>query len=300
MRRAAAVAMVAGLFGLLPAILSAQEPTADRVELRRSSALIGEHLPATIFVTAPAGAEVELTPGTPSWAGVELVTSESPTVVNRGAESLWVFEVVLAPFLPGDIALSPAIAIVSGADVTTRALPAVQVTVLPTLGPGDPLELTPLASPVAIDGAGSPLLRPAIAVAGVLGVALVLIGGWLLARRWARRPRQVPAPMPTAPEIPGLHAAEAVIDSDPVSAYRVMSLVVKTELAQRYGLRATALTSTELRRRLEEQGIDRWQARLVGGLLDECDAVVYAGYRPAAERRRADLVMAREIVEVSA
>ncbi len=300
MRRAAAAAVVVGLCGLLPAILSAQEPDADRIQLRRSSALIGERLPATIYVTAPAGSEVELTPGTPSWAGFELVSSGSPAVLSRGAESLWVFEVLLAPFLPGDVALAPTVAIVSGADVATRVLPPVPVTVLSTLGPDDPLELTPLAPPVAIDGAESPLLRPAVALAGLLAAALIITGGWLLARRWARRPRRVPAPVPAAHDLPGLQTAEAVIDSDPVSAYRVMSLVVKTELAQRYGLRATALTSTELRRRLEEQGVDRWQARLVGGLLDECDAVIYAGYRPAAERRRADLTMAREIVEVSA
>ena len=73
---------------------------------------------------------------------------------------------------------------------------------------------------------------------------------------------------------------------------------MKSELARRYGLRATALTSSELRRRLEAEG-DRWQARLVGGLLEECDSVIYAGYRPAAERRQADLTMAREIVEVA-
>jgi hypothetical protein len=48
---------------------------------------------------------------------------------------------------------------------------------------------------------------------------------------------------------------------------------------------------------METSGADRFAARLVGGLLEECDSVVYAGYRPAAERRRADLTMAREIVE---
>ena len=48
---------------------------------------------------------------------------------------------------------------------------------------------------------------------------------------------------------------------------------------------------------MEASGVDRWQTRLVGGFLEECDAVVYAGYLPAAERRQADLTMAREIVE---
>ena len=51
---------------------------------------------------------------------------------------------------------------------------------------------------------------------------------------------------------------------------------------------------------MDEGGIDRFQGKLAGNLLEECDAVVYAGYRPAAERRHADLTMARELVEESA
>ena len=109
-----------------------------------------------------------------------------------------------------------------------------------------------------------------------------------------------PAPAASPGRAPALVDAEAAIDADPVTAYRVMSSVVKSELARRHGLHATALTSTELRRRLEDQGVDRWHARLVGGLLEERDAAIYAGYRPALERRQADLNMAREIVEVGA
>lgn len=299
--RSALMVLLLAYAGLVPvALVAAQSADEDRVELRRASALLGEHLSATIRVTAPAGTVVEITPGTPSWAGVELVTTASPSVVTRGAESLWIFEVKVAPLLPGDIAFAPTVVIVSGAEVTTRTLPAVPLTVLPALGPDDPLELTPLLPPVAIEGAESPFLRPAIAAGAVLGVALFSVLSWVLVMRWMRRPRPVVARPAVVQELPGLQTAEAVIDSDPVSAYRVMSSVVKTELARRYNLRATALTSNELRRRLEDRGVDRWQARLVGGLLEECDAVIYAGYRPAAERRQADLTMAREIVEESA
>jgi hypothetical protein len=46
-------------------------------------------------------------------------------------------------------------------------------------------------------------------------------------------------------------------------------------------------------------GVDRWQVRVAGGLLAQCDAVVYARYRPAAERADADLTAAYEIVEMS-
>ena len=51
---------------------------------------------------------------------------------------------------------------------------------------------------------------------------------------------------------------------------------------------------------MEAEGVDRWQSRLVRGLLDECDQVIYAGYRPAMERRTADLGIARELLEGSA
>jgi hypothetical protein len=34
-------------------------------------------------------------------------------------------------------------------------------------------------------------------------------------------------------------------------------------------------------------------------LLEQCDAVLYAGYRPALERADADLTAAYEIVEMS-
>ena len=99
------------------------------------------------------------------------------------------------------------------------------------------------------------------------------------------------------PDPPDLGTAEGLIDSDPVRAYRGLAALVRRVLADRYSLPANALTSRELQRRMESHGVDRWQTRLVGGFLDECDAVVYAGYLPAAERRQADLTMAREIVE---
>jgi hypothetical protein len=96
-----------------------------------------------------------------------------------------------------------------------------------------------------------------------------------------------------------VEAVEADLLTDPVAAYRAMALLVRESLASRYGFPARALTTRELARRMEAEGVDRWQARLVGGLLEECDAVVYAGYRPALERRSADLTMAMQVLEAT-
>jgi hypothetical protein len=142
-------------------------------------------------------------------------------------------------------------------------------------------------------------LKPALAL-GVV-VAVVAIGGiTLLLVRWvARRPKTL-APVVEPRQPPDLAGAGAIIESDPVSAYRTLSAAVRRHLADIYGFPAGSLTARELERRMEREGVDRWQARLVGGLLENCDAVVYAGYRPAVERRHADLTMALEIVEAGA
>lgn len=265
------------------------------VRLSRPSAVIGEHIQATFRVTAPRGATVEVTPGGESWAGVELVSIDEVTQVPQADGVLWLIEATIAGFAPGNLAFAPTVSVVTGNVAESQQLPAVPLRVLSTL-PGDaPLELTPLAPPVAIGWAESPWLRPGIALGVIAAAALAIALGWYVARSIARRLGRKPAPAaPQAPP-PTLDGAEQLLHCDPVSAYRLMSAVVKTELAQRHGVRATALTTTELRRRLELGG-ERWEARLVAGLLEECDAVIYAGYRPAAERREADLTMAREII----
>ncbi len=289
------VVLVAGVLAL-PAAPALAE---DEVRLAQPSAVLGEHVQVTVRVTVPPGSTVELTPGSESWAGVELVSIDSVTQVNQSQGVQWLIQATVAAFLPGALSFAPTVSIVAGSEARNVALPAVPFNVLPVLPADAPLELTPLRPPVAIAGAESPWLKPGIVFGVVAGAAVLALMVWWLGRALARRLRRSPAPALT-PEVPrSLEGAEQLLHSDPVGAYRLMSAVVKSELARRYGVRATALTTTELRRRLESGG-ERWEARLVAGLLEECDSVIYAGYRPAAERREADLTMAREIVEVPA
>jgi hypothetical protein len=299
-RLAFSAAATFAIIALLPAVGGAQSP-GDSVELSRNNGLIGEQLRMTLRVVTGPGATVEVTPGTDSWSAIELVRVDRPVSQPQGDGLLWTIQATIAGFYPGETTFAPSVVVITGVDVEPRTLEPVTLTIVSTLSPDAELVLRPLAPPVAIEGAESPWLRPGIA-AGIGGVALLVLGMlWLLARMLRRALRRSPGPplaIPVAEE-PALDGAERFLESDPVAAYRLMSVVVKSELARRYGLRATALTTNELRSRLEAAGADRWQARLVGGLLEECDAVIYAGYRPAPERRAADLTMAREIVEVA-
>lgn len=179
------------------ALLSGSSARADdSVHLTRNSALLGEQVVMTLRVTAPRGATVELTPGTPSWTGVELAGVESVSQVPQGDSVVWVIEARVAPFLPGEFDFAPSVAIVQASEARNVTLPAVRFTAVPTLGPDAELALTPLPGPVAIGGAESPLLRPAIVIGALLGAALLGLLTWFIVRRVRkslRRPGAGPA-----------------------------------------------------------------------------------------------------------
>lgn len=81
--------------------------------------------------------------------------------------------------------------------------------------------------------------------------------------------------------------------------YARMAECIRRYVTHRYGFPASALTTSELGSRMERGGVGRWRARLVAGLLTECDAVHYAHYVPAPARAEADLQMAYEIVDLT-
>ncbi|MBI5946871.1 MAG: hypothetical protein HY875_01875 [Chloroflexi bacterium] len=290
--------MVLALFGAMFAVSVVSAEDGDSATVSRPQARIGEQLRLVVEVVTPAGATVEVDPGSPAWAGVEVARIERLETLALGDRSLHRIELVVAGFVPGERSFRPAVSVVNGSEVTPWLLPAVKLTVIDTLPAGAPLELSPLPPPSGIGGAESPFLRPGIVAgvaAGALFAALVIfLAGRAVVTLLRRSPPAQPQATPAPVDIDG---AASLIDSDPVRAYRALGTVVRNLLARRYGFPAFALTTAELQRRMEAEGVDRWQSRLVGGLLQECDAVVYAGYRPAAERRQADINMAREIVE---
>ena len=291
--------LLAAVTGLVLALPFAGARADDRVDLERTSVLVGEHIEMHIQVLAPEGATVELTPGTPGWEGVELVSVDEVTQAPQADGVQWFIVAKIAAFEPGPLEFIPTLAIIEGSEATPKAITTVQLSVLNSLAPEAELVLSPLDRPTEIPGAESPLLKPAVVAGSLLGAVVLALILFFAGRALLGRLRKVEPMAPEEMLPPDLRGAEQLIHSDPVNAYRLMSSVVKNELARRYGVRATALTTTELRRRLETDG-DRWEARLVGGLLEECDSVIYAGYRPAAERREHDLTMAREIVEAPA
>ncbi len=298
MRRLALLCTLAVLVAA-PAAASAQAP---EVALSRTVAAVGEPIALTIQLDTPAGAVVELDPAAATWGDIRVirVLSQRATPLEDGLRHR--IEALVAPFAPGSVSFRPAVVVTSDSGSAPATLPALTLEVPTILVPGEPLTLSALPPPVPIDGARSPFLWPGI---GAGAFALALLAAFslrLFLRWWGSRPvaQDEPALKPAAaPADDELASAGALLDTDTAGAYRAIASAVRRILGERYAFPAQSLTTAELETRMTAAGVDGWEERMARELLRECDAVVYAGYRPAPPRRVADLRIAREIVRGS-
>jgi len=287
-----AVAMLA----VVPATSAQESP--EIVVSAAESALVGEHFAVIIEVRTGPDVVVEIDPVAATWAGVEVLAVAADGSRPAGNEVVHRFEVTATSFRLGSAVVQPRVLLIADGIVTGYEGPGFTLEIVPSLPPGAALDLTSLPMPQAVAGPGRnwerPLAASAVAIA-TLSFAGILV--WLARHRPRRALRVAHEGVngSAAPAIDLPDDEDAL--ADPVAAYRRMGTTVRRVLAEHYNLPAVALTTGELGRRMESEGVDRWKARLVRGLLENCDAVIYAGYRPADDRRRADLNIAREIVE---
>jgi hypothetical protein len=264
---------------------------------------VGDHIRVVVKLNAEPGTTVTLAPG--SLADPFVLTKQPSTSVN-GREVTLTLD--MAVFATGDLQL-PSLRLAfkerSGnvGEVVTRPASLKVESVLPA--DTTDVQLRPLKPQAQIPEPGAfEALVP-------VGVALALAAVMLLAF-FVIRKRSKPGEKPVEIEDESFEEAEdkarGVLDqagaafqrdADYVAYYTTMANTLREYLTARFGFPAFALTTTEMQDQMVQRGMDRWQARIVGGLLNQCDAVVYARYRPATERADADLTAAYEIVEMS-
>ncbi len=146
-----------------------------------------------------------------------------------------------------------------------------------------------------------------IGLVGAIVALAIVLAAYALRRRALTRPAPFtvePAPAPLSAEDRARQVLDEAAETiaargDYPEGYAGLAGAVRGYLTDRFGFPAFALTTGELQTQMVSRGIERWQARLVAGLLEQCDAVVYASYRPAAERADADVTAAYEIVEMT-
>ncbi len=279
-----------------------QPPPPDvDASLQPPVATVGDRLSLTLTVRHPVGADVVL-PTADDFAPFTLVAAHPRETRADGPEAITTAVFELAVFATGTFDLPRlTVGVREGAGVTPLPVPRLSVRIAPLAPASATLDdLRPPADPVAF-GHGQPgWWQPALAFLLLSGLGL---GVFLLMRRALaiRPPRFTPAPEP--PEQAAIRRLESLRrsgDDDVPTLYGSLSAVVRQYLEQRFGLPATALTPSEMGRALAAAASDPWPARLAENLLRQCDAVRFAGYRPAAARLERDLASAYEIVSLTA
>jgi len=234
----------------------------------------------------------------------ELVFDDPSTGTPGMATTTFEFTIAaysLGDLHPGDIRVSwLASDGTTGGDVVRPPI----LRIVPVRASGDE-ELRPL-KPQASAGTPPAWWQRSEVPLGLGGVALAAAA----ALAWQRRRRPIAQPAVPIEDVRSpedrararLDALRGVALVDR-AAYRhfygELSIATRAYLAERHGFNATALTTGELRERFAGAGVGRWQARLVAGLLERCDAAVYARAQPDPASADHDLTVAYEIVELS-
>lgn len=297
------------LLAAAPAASTAQEAGPSvTVSVPDGPFTVGDPITVRVEVRYPPGAAVTPPSLDPALGPFEVLgpPRESRAPADGGGEVL-TYEFTVAAYQPGVLTLPSLPFTYQGSGEAPRTLtaPATVLTIASVLPPEGGASLRDLKPQAELD---LPAARPLWwAVPAGAAVLVAAAAGFVLARRLRARARPVLQP-PAAPRSP---EDAAVADLDRIAAmrlierrefqtfYLLLADCVRRYLTERYGFPAVALTTSELRASMEQEGVSRWQARLVDGLLVECDAVVYAGYVPAAARAEGDLAVAYEIVEMT-
>ena len=285
----------------------AQAPVEMQAVLDRETATVGDRIQVTVTVTLPADAQADLTTLEAQFGDLELLLVGLPqdTLLADGRREVKAtYEV--AAYRTGVTQLPALNLAVRLPDLTTvtaatQPVPIAIESVIPTdQTPTDVRDLKPQISFPLVSGIST--RQVALIVAAV---ALAISALALLVRR-LRRPRPVPLPLPGPPLSPEA-VARAELDQIAASGmlergeykqlHAQLAACIRRYLTGRFDFPAFAMTTTELRRGMEERGVGRWQARLVTGLLTESDAVNFAQYRPAHGRCEQNLEMAYQIVD---
>lgn len=289
---------------LTPVSVGAEPSTGVQVTVTLGPGVftVGDVIPLHLLVQYPSDFQVQLPPLGPLLGNLEVLKEERKEEDLNGERRLQVLLAVTA-FAPGshDVPSIPVIYRDAGGgqgEAMSSPLVVSVGSVLPA-GPlsGDIRDLKPQVDfPLGV----TPFLPLAPWVGGSLAAALV---AYLLAHVAAERLRTLKrgeAP-PTAQEVAlrelkRIESLEILKKEDTKALFSLVSRCVRQYLESRYSLRALSSTTEELRHEMARRQVDRWQARMVYGLLTECDSVKFGEYQPARSRAESTLTLAYEIV----
>jgi hypothetical protein len=301
------LALSGGMRGSVRADQSGQGAVVVTASTDRDRVTVGDRITLTLTVEHDAGVEVAL-PDDPAAFGEFDVLDMQPFEERSlgGGRSQVEATYVIAAFATGSLTVPPLEVTYrdAGGLAGTAASPPMAIGVESVLPPGEtPQDIRDLKPQLTVPGGLPAYVRPAFGAAASL---IVLIAGLLLIRSPLLRRRA--APTTTPPPLPE-DVARSELDriaglglpgrGEHKTYYQLIGASIRRYLTDRYDFPAFAMSTTELETQMIGRGVGRWQARLVTGLLAQCDSVRYAQYVPAPARAEGDLTAAYEIVELT-
>ena len=291
----------------------AQGPVTFEVTADPTTVTVGDRIGVQLTLRLPVAYSASFTDLPQQFGDLDVLLIGLPEERPLGADQKEVrvrYEV--AAFRVRDTSVPVLTITLTGPDGTagTVASQPIPITVQSVLPPGvDPGTVRDLKEPIDLPYRTGGVSRSALL--GLAALAVVAVAAVFVWRRLRRSSAPAaPLPQPLSSGDAAAQAARAELDrigslglierGDVREFHALLAACVRRYLSEHYQFPAVALTTGELRARMERHGVDRWQARLVAGLLSECDAVNYAGYTPAADRAQSNLTMAYEIVAVTA
>jgi len=297
------VAAVAAVLGIVSA--GAQAAITADVTLEPPRVTVGDRITLTIAVGHSVDVSVSVPDDPEAFEPLDLIEALPPETRDAGGgrvESVFSFE--LAAFLTGEIELKPIAITADGLEVLyVQPEEIVAESVVP---PDAPLQLKDLKAPLEASTGPPKWIWAALIMAGFAAVSAFTMA---LARIPTLRAPPALKPAPSQRERPPDDAALEEFDQIAESGllergelseyYRRIGESLRSYLARRFDVPASALTPRELEERLEATSMSKLAARQAVATLEQCQSVQFAGYVPARERAEADLMAAVEIVRLT-
>ena len=300
---ALAAPLAAALVAALPAVTSGQTgPPAIDTTIGAQVISVGDQIAVTVTVTHAPGTDV-LWPDPIDVGPFELLASRAIAADPGETPLTSRLELTVTAFELGELSIPPIeVQIVDAGGGATTLSTAAAVVSVESVGRDESGEIRDIRGPLAIP------FDPLTLLPWLAGLALLAAGGYWLYRRYRGRRRPelpaVAAPVRPAHEVAyeSLAALEAsgLLELGEIKTYHIrISDIMRIYAEDRFGVDAMEMTTGELAGQLHRVGVGRGVVADFRALLERCDLVKFAKFRPAAAACRDLAPLARRLVDVT-
>ncbi len=306
--RGVLLAFLAALALALGDHAAAADPVTAAATVDRDVINVGDAVTLSVIAQAAAGYQI-VDPGVPRVFGDFEILETLPARQDpvRAGVTRITFRYRITSFRLGQLAIPPLVVAYTDPAGRHDAVTTGEVAILvrSVIGAGERItDIRPLAPQLSLPGGLMSRIASSASAAEVLLVAALVV---LVAIRWLRRPRPVPAveraPRPVQDALAELiRIAELRLPDQGRlrEHYELLAASLRRYVRARFGLSATHRTPRELRIDLERAGADRAQIAVIYEVLHDAEIARYRHLAPYPSRAREAVRAVLEVMRKAA